>query len=176
MSLKRHYISKSEPHNAQILSVFRLFPEAQINITNERTITMEDNKKNQEPMPAKNVRLRVDQWEDCDRLAKKLSLPSEKHFIRDAVDFYIEFLNAKSSSKFLTPALESVIEAKNRDSEGRINRNLYRMAVELNHLARIIAYTYDIPDEVVKDLRTQAIRDVQETNGTIRADEIIRGN
>ena len=82
---------------------------------------MEDNKKNQEAMPAKNVRLRVDQWEDCDRLAKKLSLPSEKHFIRDAVDFYIEFLNAKSSSKFLTPALESVIDAKNRDSEGRMS-------------------------------------------------------
>ena len=137
---------------------------------------MEDNKKNQAAMPAKNVRLRVDQWEDCDRLAKKLSLPSEKHFIRDAVDFYIEFLNAKSSSKFLTPALESVIEAKNRDSEGRINRNLYRLAVEQNHLARIIAYTYDIPDEVVKELRAQAIRDVQETNGTIRVDEIIRGS
>ena len=142
------------------------------NITNERIITMEDNKKNQEAMPAKNVRLRVDQWEDCDRLTKKLSLPSEKHFIRDAVDFYIEFLNAKSSSKFLTPALESVIDAKNRDSEGRINRNLYRLAVEQNHLARIIAYTYDIPDEVVKELRAQAIRDVQETNGTIRVDEI----
>ena len=26
MSLKRHYISKSEPHNAKILSVFGLFP------------------------------------------------------------------------------------------------------------------------------------------------------
>ena len=137
---------------------------------------MEDNKKNQEAMPAKNVRLRVDQWEDCDRLAKRLSLPSEKYFIREGVDFYIAFLNGQNSAKFLTPALESVIEAKNRDSEGRINRNLYRMAVELNHLARIIAYTYDIPDEVVKELRTQAIRDVQETNGTIRVDEIIRGN
>ena len=68
------------------------------------------------------------------------------------------------------------LNRSNRDSEGRINRNLYRLAVEQNHLARIIAYTYDIPDEVVKELRTQAVRDVQETNGTIRADEIIRGN
>ena len=134
------------------------------------------NKIVNEPMPSKSIRLRVDQWEDCERLKKQLGLPSPNHFIRDAVDFYIEFLNAKSSSKFLTPALESVIEAKNRDSEGRINRNLYRLAVEQNHLARIIAYTYDIPDEVVKELRAQAIRDVQETNGTIRVDEIIRGN
>ena len=127
-------------------------------------------------MPAKNVRLRVDQWEDCDRLAKKLSLPSEKHFIRDAVDFYIEFLNAKNSSKFLTPALESVIESKNRDSEGRINRNLFKLAVEQNQLARVVAYTYDIPADVLNKIRAQAIRDVQETNGTIRADEIVRGN
>ena len=134
------------------------------------------NKNVNEPMPSKSIRLRVDQWEDCERLKKQLGLPSPNHFIRDAVDFYIEFLNAKNSSKFLTPALESVIDAKNRDSEGRINRNLYRLAVEQNHLARIIAYTYDIPDEVVKELRAQAIRDVQETNGTIRVDEIIRGN
>lgn len=134
------------------------------------------NKNVNEPMPSKSIRLRVDQWEDCERLKKQLGLPSPNHFIRDAVDFYIEFLNAKNSSKFLTPALESVIDAKNRDSEGRINRNLYRLAVEQNHLSRIIAYTYDIPDEVVKELRAQAIRDVQETNGTIRVDEIIRGN
>ena len=93
-------------------------------------------------MPAKNVRLRVDQWEDCDRLAKKLSLPSEKHFIRDAVDFYIEFLNAKSSAKFLTPALESVIDAKNRDSEGRINRNLYRLAVDGKNAVKSILYRF----------------------------------
>ena len=137
---------------------------------------MEDNKKNQEAMPAKNVRLRVDQWEDCDRLTKKLSLPSEKHFIRDAVDFYIEFLNAKNSSKFLTPALESVIESKNRDSEGRINRNLFKLAVEQNQLARVVAYTYDIPADVLNKIRAQAIRDVQETNGTIRVDEIMRGD
>ena len=137
---------------------------------------MEDNKKNQEAMPAKNVRLRVDQWEDCDRLAKKLSLPSEKHFIRDAVDFYIEFLNAKNSSKFLTPALESVIESKNRDSEGRINRNLFKLAVEQNQLARVVAYTYGIPADVLNKIRGQAIRDVQETNGTIRVDEIMRGD
>ena len=137
---------------------------------------MEDNKKNQEAMPAKNVRLRVDQWEDCDRLTKKLSLPSEKHFIRDAVDFYIEFLNAKNSSKFLTPALESVIESKNRGSEGRINRNLFKLAVEQNQLARVVAYTYDIPADVLNKIRAQAIRDVQETNGTIRVDEIMRGD
>ena len=134
------------------------------------------NKNVNEPMPSKSIRLRVDQWEDCERLKKQLGLPSPNHFIRDAVDFYIEFLNAKNSSKFLTPALESVIESKNRDSEGRINRNLFKLAVEQNQLARVVAYTYDIPADVLNKIRAQAIRDVQETNGTIRVDEIIRGN
>ena len=53
------------------------------------------NKNANEPMPSKSIRLRVDQWEDCERLKKQLGLPSPNHFIRDAVDFYIEFLNAK---------------------------------------------------------------------------------
>ncbi len=134
------------------------------------------NKNANEPMPSKSIRLRVDQWEDCERLKKQLGLSSPNHFIRDAVDFYIEFLNAKNSSKFLTPALESVIESKNRDSEGRINRNLFKLAVEQNQLARVVAYTYDIPADVLNKIRAQAIRDVQETNGTIRVDEIMRGD
>ena len=134
------------------------------------------NKNVNEPMPSKSIRLRVDQWEDCERLKKQLGLTSPNHFIRDAVDFYIEFLNAKNSSKFLTPALESVIESKNRDSEGRINRNLFKLAVEQNQLARVVAYTYGIPADVLNKIRGQAIRDVQETNGTIRVDEIMRGD
>ena len=47
------------------------------------------NKNANEPMPSKSIRLRVDQWEDCERLKKQLGLPSPNHFIRDAVDFYI---------------------------------------------------------------------------------------
>lgn len=68
-------------------------------------------------------------------------------FIRDAVEFYLEWQSRESSEKFLTLALESVFSAKLRDTEDRLSRILFKMAVEQNVLARIILedgkYTYN---------------------------------
>lgn len=50
---------------------------------------MKEKNENNDVMQSKGVRLRDDQWEDCDRLYRKLGLSSRNHFIRDAVDFYI---------------------------------------------------------------------------------------
>ena len=91
---------------------------------------MTNNKHNHDPMPSKGVRLRVDQWEDCDKDYATLGLASRNDFIRDAVDFYIEYLRRNNSVKFLTPALESVISSKIRDSEDRIARLLFKLAVD----------------------------------------------
>lgn len=76
--------------------------------------------KQNDAMPSKGVRLRVDQWEDCDRFSETLKMASRNDFIRDAIDFYLEYLRRNNSVKFLTPALESVISAKVRDSEERL--------------------------------------------------------
>ena len=78
--------------------------------------------KQNDAMPSKGVRLRVDQWEDCDRFSETLKMASRNDFIRDAIDFYLEYLRRNNSVKFLTPALESVISAKVRDSEERLYR------------------------------------------------------
>ena len=49
---------------------------------------MEQEKNSKDGMPACSVRLRKDQWDDCDEYTEKLKLKSHNHFIRDAVDFY----------------------------------------------------------------------------------------
>ena len=53
---------------------------------------MTNKKQNNDAMPSKGVRLRVDQWEDCDKYYQTLGLASRNDFIRDAVDFYLEYL------------------------------------------------------------------------------------
>ena len=73
---------------------------------------MKEKNENNDVMQSKGVRLRDDQWEDCDRLYRKLGLSSRNHFIRDAVDFYIAYLQGKQSARFITRELESVISAK----------------------------------------------------------------
>lgn len=137
---------------------------------------MTNNKNNQEAMPSKGVRLRVDQWEDCDKYYATLGLASRNDFIRDAVDFYIEYLRRNNSVKFLTPALESVISSKIRDSEDRIARLLFKLAVDQNLLARIVANTYEIDSDYLSKQRNYAVREVKETNGTVYVNEILGGD
>ena len=137
---------------------------------------MTSKKQNNDAMPSKGVRLRVDQWEDCDKYYQTLGLASRNDFIRDAVDFYLEYLSKSSSAKFLTPALESVISSKIRDSEDRIVRLLFKLAVDQNLLARVVADTYNVDSDFLAEERILAVREVKETNGTIRVDEIMGGN
>ncbi len=128
----------------------------------------ENNKKS-----SSGVMLTQSQWDRCDRLAAEKGYPSRNAFLRDAVDFYCSWLEKEQSERFLTPALESVISAKIRDSEERINRNLFKIAVDLSILAKIVLNEdgggYD--ENYLAVLRRDSIREVSETNGTIRMEE-----
>ena len=129
--------------------------------------------KQNDAMPSKGVRLRVDQWEDCDRFSETLKMASRNDFIRDAIDFYLEYLRRNNSVKFLTPALESVISAKVRDSEERLARLLFKLAVDQNLLAHAVADCFEFSPTEVDNMRIGSVREVKETKGTIRTDEIL---
>ena len=129
--------------------------------------------KNQNQKSARGVMLTENQWERCDRLANETGCRSRNAFIRDAIDFYCSWLEKEQTERFLTPALESVISAKIRDSEERISRNLFKIAVDLAILSKIVldrdggGYDADYLDE----MRQDSIREVSETNGAIRMEE-----
>ena len=119
------------------------------------------------PMPSKGVRMPAELWAKCDAMTAKLGLESRNEFIRDAVQFYAEWVERSSSQRFLTPALESVIGAKVRDSENRIARTLYKMAVQQNALTHVLATAYNwTPDELEK-LYDTAEDDARGWNGTL---------
>ena len=106
----------------------------------ERMVSMA---KQKEPMPSNGVRMPADMWAKCDEMTRKLGLESRNEYIRNAIEFYTEWCEMSHTQKFLTPALESVIGAKVRDSENRIARVLYKMAVQQNALTHVIATEYN---------------------------------
>ena len=105
-----------------------------INHRKEFAIMKQSNKKT-----ASGVMLTQAQRERCDRLATEQGCRSRNPFIRDAVDFYCSWLEKDQSERFLTPALGSVISAKIRDSEERINRNLSRLPLAFPSLQRSLS-------------------------------------
>ena len=123
--------------------------------------------KQKEPMPSNGVRMPAEMWAKCDEMTRKLGLESRNEYIRNAIEFYTEWNERTSTQKFLTPALESVIGAKVRDSENRIARVLYKMAVQQNAMTHVLATEYNwTPDELAK-LYDTAEDDARGWNGTL---------
>ena len=133
-------------------------------------------KQNSEDMPAKSIRLTPEQWESCDRLYRQLGLPSRNDFIRDAVDFYIAWQSRESVERYLTPALESVIGAKIRDTEERLARILFKLAVDQNFLAHMIGDIDRYEEGYLEQRRIDSIHEVKRTNGSLTAKEIMESD
>ena len=131
-------------------------------------------KKQNEVMGSTGIRFTAEQLKRCDEKSTELGI-SRNEFIREAVEFYLEWLSRESSEKFLTPAFESVISAKLRDTEDRLSRILFKMAVEQNILTH---YLMTDPNEqiFIEDLRSMAVQELKETNGTLSISNILTGN
>ena len=129
---------------------------------------MSNKRKNNEARPAISVRLRQDQIDECERLYKKLGLESKNNFIRDAIDFYCEYFRCPESVKFLTPALESVISAKIRDTESRLSNIQFKTAVAIEKLYLLLADEFEKSDDQFDEYREAAVLNVKQTNGSSR--------
>ncbi len=127
-----------------------------------------------EKMGTKNIRMTDETIAACEKYAAEYNAGNANAFVRDAIEFYIEWLNREGTEKFLTPVLESVITAKLRDSENRISRMLFKLAVGQNFLAHLYASTIDCDEIFIKTLYTDAQDEVRETNGSVSVTDAFR--
>ena len=126
---------------------------------------MNQNNQNYE---SRGVSLTPAQWDRCDRLAEEFGKKSRNAFIRDAVDFYCAWLEKEHMERFLLPSLESVMDSKIKDSEGRIRNVEFKMATQIAQLTLLLAEYLEYSDEDLERLRADAIRHLKETNGSFR--------
>ena len=126
---------------------------------------MNDNNQNYE---SRGVSLTPAQWDRCDRLAEEFGKRSRNAFIREAVDFYCAWLEKEHMERFLLPSLESVMDSKIKDSEGRIRNVEFKMATQIAMLTELLAEYLNYSDEDLERLRADAIRHLKETNGSFR--------
>ena len=126
---------------------------------------MNQNNQNYE---SRGVSLTPAQWDRCDRLAEEFGKRSRNAFIREAVDFYCAWLEKEHMERFLLPSLESVMDSKIKDSEGRIRNVEFKMATMIAELTLLLAEYLEYSDEDLERLRADAIRHLKETNGSFR--------
>ena len=119
-------------------------------------------------LEARGVSLTPAQWDRCDRLVGEYGKKSRNSFIREAVDFYCAWLEKDHMERFLLPSLESVMDAKIKDSEGRIRNVEFKMATQIALLTELLADHLGYSEEDMEQMRDDAVRHLKETNGSFR--------
>ena len=99
---------------------------------------------------------------------------TRNEFINQAIRFYLAHLNTQNSSDLLTPALESVIGAKIKDTENRLARVLFKQGVELAMMMHIIAATNNVDAAGLGELRKLCVDEVSRLGGRYSFDDVVK--
>lgn len=92
---------------------------------------------------------------------------SKSEFIEKAIKFYLGYLSEENNVNYLSPKITESVDAVVHGSERRINRNLFKIAVELGKLSHMIAAANDVSNETLRELHAMCVDEVRRINGTI---------
>lgn len=110
----------------------------------------------------------------CDRNLERANVRSRNQFLVKAVKFYEGYLNKEDITEVVTPAFETVIDARLDLTEYRISQTIFKLAVEMAATMNVLAGAFELDDEKVRRMKHRVIQEVKELNGWINLKDIIR--
>ena len=99
---------------------------------------------------------------------------SQNEFVEKALRFYCGYVSASNSLEVLPPLLASAIRGSIQDTENRIARLLFKMAVELDMVMNVVAARTNADDETLKRLRARCVQEVKQTGGAVTFDAAVK--
>ena len=90
---------------------------------------------------------------------------SQSEFIEKAVLFYIGFISSDSGSDYLPKIIVSTLKGIVNESDNRVSRILFKLAVELAITMNVVAATCNVSREQLDQLRGMCVNQVKKTNG-----------
>ena len=90
---------------------------------------------------------------------------SMSEFIEKAVLFYIGYVASGKSKSFLPNVITSTMKSIVSESDTRMSRLLFKLAVEMAMMMNLIAYDHDLDKESIRQLRGQCVGEVKRLNG-----------
>ena len=111
----------------------------------------------------------------ADKIMKEYGFKSRNEFYTAAVENFIadEFLKENDSA--LSDKLARAVVELSKNNAKAISKGLFRYAVQLEMVMRMIATLSDISDGEVEDMRREAINNVRRTRGKVNLKDIISG-
>jgi len=107
-------------------------------------------------------------------LYKKDNCKSQSEFIEKAILFYCGYVSSNDSVRFLPTAITSALAGIVENSENRMARLLFKLAVEMSMMMNILASNAEIDETLLQKLRGKCINDVKRTTGTVTFEEAVK--
>lgn len=111
----------------------------------------------------------------ADAAKRKLGYSSRNEFFSAMIENYIANEMLKDNSPILSEKLSKAVADLSEDNAKAISKGLFRYAVEIEMITRIIAQITDISDSELEDMRKEAINNVRRTRGKVHLGEILKG-
>ena len=110
-----------------------------------------------------------------DTFIKKKGLHSRNEFFERAVENLIADEAIKTGGDVMSEKLAKAVENVSEDNAKAISKGLFRYAVQLEMLMRVITKKNHFTDDELEDMRREAINNVRRTRGKIKLEDIAKG-
>lgn len=120
--------------------------------------------------------LERDTVKKADRMMKEYGYKSRNEFYTAAIENFIAGELLQENAPALSDKLARAVAAMSEDNARAISKGLFRYAVQLEMVMRMIATLSDITEEDVEDMRREAINNVRRTRGKVNLTDIITGH
>ena len=98
----------------------------------------------------------------------------QNEYIEKAILFYSGYLDAQNASAYLPRILSDVLEGQLDALGSRMGRLLFKLAVEQNMTANILASEINAGLDEVEKLRIRCVREVKQINGEIKFEDALK--
>lgn len=102
---------------------------------------------------------------------KEDNCSSRSEFIEKAIIFYMGYLSSNDNSQYLPNVVTSTLKSIVAESDNRMSRLIFKLAVELAMTMNIIASANEIDRETLTKLRGECVKEVKRLNGSFSFDD-----
>lgn len=109
-----------------------------------------------------------------DALFLQANVKSRNEFLNQALKFYIGYLTSEKIENYMLSTISSVMRSTVKDSENRMARAMYKLAVETSKLSHVIAYSHGVDEEALRKLQAKCTDEVKRINGAVTFEDAYR--
>ena len=109
-----------------------------------------------------------------DQMFRQAECRSRSQFIEQAIRYYVGYLMANDDISYLPNAMLSTMKSIVAESENKISRTFFKVAVELAMVHNCFAYSHqDITEESLAQLRRAVEHEVKCINGMLTLEDAV---